>query len=132
MARPPTRPEALTRSGRPFIGSNAVAAGLITGPQLRGRSWRRLFHDVYVDAAARVDHRLLIDAALLIAPDGTVICGRSSALVWGSAEIGAVDHVEVLAPRKFGPVKGIDIRIGSPAAGEVTTFRGVPVTSAVH
>jgi very-short-patch-repair endonuclease len=120
----------LTRGGRPFRGSVAVASGLLGRPQLRSATWRRLFHDVYVDASVTFDHRLLIDAALLVVPDDAVVCGRSAAVVWGAARTDELDRVEISSPRKFGPVAGLTIHIGPTC--EVTTFCGIRVTSALH
>jgi hypothetical protein len=37
----------------PFIGSDAIARGLITPDRLRGGLWRRLFRDVYASYEVR-------------------------------------------------------------------------------
>jgi hypothetical protein len=41
-----------------FIGSHAIAEGVIAGKQLGERSYRRLVHGVYADPALEFDHRL--------------------------------------------------------------------------
>jgi hypothetical protein len=49
----------------PFRGSDAVASGLLNRWQLEGKTWRRLFPDVYVAADIELNHRLMCEAALL-------------------------------------------------------------------
>src|SRR3954468_18802674 len=41
-----------------FIGSHAVAAGVLTEKQLRRRGYRRLVHGVYAAPGLPLDHRL--------------------------------------------------------------------------
>jgi hypothetical protein len=90
-----------------FVGSKAVAAGLLTRRQLNGQTWRRLNHDVYADRALPFDHLLLVRGAALFMPPGAVIDGRSAAHVWGVPMASADDVVEVWTPVGFGPVSGL-------------------------
>ncbi|MGY1630899.1 endonuclease domain-containing protein [Geodermatophilus sp. SYSU D01186] len=84
--------------GRPFRGSEAVAHGVVTSHRLRGPAFRRLFHDVYVDATTPVTHRLrAVAAAGLIVP-GAVVSGPSAAVLWGVDLAGPEDDVELTAP----------------------------------
>ena len=62
IARPNLSPE----TSRPFRGSHAVAAGILTRGQLRGPHFRRLFPDVYVPVTAKVDLALRARAAGLL------------------------------------------------------------------
>jgi very-short-patch-repair endonuclease len=128
----PRRPSALTKYRQPVRASDAIAAGMITRSALRGSAWRRLFRDVYVDVRAPDDHKVRVLGAALIMPDGAAISGRSAAVLWGTAEIGQVERVEIVSSRTFGPVNGLSIRTVVLAPEELTTFRGVRITTAVH
>ena len=79
-----------------------------------------------------VDHNLMIAGAVLLLPPDAAIAGRSAAILWGAAEITAVDRVEVVSPTQFGPVQGLSIRIGTINRSEIDVHRGVRVTSSVH
>ena len=71
--------------GRPFRGSTAIASGLLTTSQLRGRAWRRLFPDVYISAEIEMNHQRWCEAAVIYAgPRGRMaISGRSAAYLMG-------------------------------------------------
>ncbi|HEU0241708.1 MAG TPA: hypothetical protein VFR11_20970 [Micromonosporaceae bacterium] len=95
--------------------------------QLRGSNWRRLFRDVYVSSAARDDHMTRVAGAALVIPSGALISGRSAALLWGS-KMGDFDGpVEVLTPRRFGPVAGLAIRTGPVHPADVAVRWRMPV-----
>jgi hypothetical protein len=81
MAPRPHRPAQLC--GRFFRGSDAVRLGLLSPDQLRGNAWRRIFHNVYVDAAVPDSHLLRCRAAALILPRTTAVTGRSAACLAG-------------------------------------------------
>ena len=106
-------------AGRIFVGSRAIASGLLTWPQLRRHPWKRLFHDVYVDAYGPthgnnlplLHHGLRCQAAGLILPEHVAITGRSAAYLHG-VELAAPDEpIEVLLqrPLTFGPYTGIKV-----------------------
>ena len=80
-----------------FRGSDAVRTGLLTPNQLRGRTWRRLFPDVYVHRDVPLTHRLRAEAAARCLP-GAVVSGRSAAVFWGVDLAGPDDDVEVTLP----------------------------------
>ncbi|WP_204008291.1 hypothetical protein [Virgisporangium aurantiacum] len=61
----------------PFLGSTAVAAGLVTPAQLRGPRFRRLFRGVYLDGSATVDHVTLCRAVALVLPPGAALSHRA-------------------------------------------------------
>ncbi len=115
---------------RPFRGTEAIAAGLVTRSQLRTAAYRRIFRDVYVNAVRPDTHELRARAVALILPAGAAVTGRSAALIWDVKSIDA-DHdpVEVLAPARFGPVAGLRIRTGRLDAGDIAVRKGVAVTS---
>lgn len=109
--RPPARDLPL-RSGVPFRGSEAIAAGRISEHQLRTRC-RKLFPDVYVDATCVVTPEITVRAAALWAPPGAVIGGLGAALLhrerWYAPErVGrSTDVYFAIAPR---PTPGVRIR----------------------
>lgn len=95
-----------------FRGSDAVAAGLLTRRQLRGKSVTRLFRDVYVDAATTVTHEVRCRGATLILPADAVVTGRSAATVRGAGLAATHDPVEIIAPldRRIARRDGFDLR----------------------
>ena len=90
----PSIPEQLR--GQLFRGTTAVRSGLLTPNQLRGPAWRRLFPDVYVDARVVVTHTLSALAAARLVIPGSVISGRSAAVLWGVDLAGADEDVELI------------------------------------
>jgi hypothetical protein len=118
----------------PFLGREAVAAGLVTRRQLAGDAWRRLFPDVYASSGLELDHRLwCIGAGLLLADRGAV-SGRSAAALWGTDVLVRGAPIEVTVPRS------IRIRAGSRLAvirselptADIAAWAGIPVTNAVR
>ncbi len=81
-----------------FLGSHAVAAGLVTRAQLQSGLYRRLFQNVYADPAITVDHRLYARGAMLVVPPEGVLGGRSAAAWLDAPFAGALDPVLVVVP----------------------------------
>ncbi|MFV2110341.1 DUF559 domain-containing protein [Micromonospora sp. LOL_015] len=118
---------------RPFSGSAAVAAGLITKRSLTGPSWRRLFSDVYVQAAAfdDRDHRMWCEAAAVKLPTGAV-SGLSAAYLWGVDMLPRRSPVHVTLPRSARPDRHPRLAVThqSLGAGDVIRlFGGIPLTT---
>jgi very-short-patch-repair endonuclease len=113
-----------------FRGTDAVRRGLLTARQLDGRSWRRLFPDVYVHRDIPVTHQLRAHAAALLLP-GAVVTGRSAAVLWGVPLARADDDVEVTLPPSAHPrrVSGLRARRAGVRSADVLHRLGVPVTS---
>lgn len=129
----PARPPSL--SGRVFRGRDAVAAGLLTRKQLTSRVWRRLYRDVYADAALAVTHQLAINGAALLAPANAVFGGRSAAFLLGAESL--VDEktpVELIVPEaaRFGPVAGLRIRRASLVGSDVRSVGRLLCTTPVR
>lgn len=81
-----------------FIGSHAVAQGLVTSRQLKSGLYRRLLQNVYADPALVADHELFARAAALVMPGDAVLGGRSAACWFGAPFASAQDPVLVLVP----------------------------------
>ncbi|MEV6971614.1 hypothetical protein AB0M47_41610 [Hamadaea sp. NPDC051192] len=100
----------------------------MTATQLSGKTWRRLFRDVYVEANAEVDHLNRGAAALrYLVPEG-ILTGVSAAFAYGVL-FGAADLVEMLVPVPHGPIKGIIMHHGPTMDGDVREVAGLPVAS---
>ena len=115
-----------------FVGSAAVAEGLLTTKQLRERSYRRLVPGVHADPGLPFDHRLRCTGVSLVLPPGAVIGGHPAAAWHGAPLAGARDPVTVLRPpsvRWAGP-REVRVHCTPLAAADVELHDGVPVTSA--
>src|SRR4051794_6743461 len=82
-----------------FLGSHAVAEGMLTPRQLKSGLFRRVLHNVYADPSLEDDHRLRARAAALVMPADAAIGGRSAAAWWGAPFSSVTDPVLVVAPR---------------------------------
>lgn len=117
----------------PFRGSEAVSTGRLTAYRLRSTQ-RRIFPDVYADAAVPTTPHVLVRGAFLWAPAGSVIGGLGAALLhrerWYAAEAATreVDVYALGAPRS---TNGIRIRKLTRALppDHVVSIGGVRVTS---
>jgi hypothetical protein len=116
---------------RPFRGSAAIEAGVLTRGQLRGPGFRRLFDDVYVSASVPVDLALRSRGAhLLVAGTGGVLSGYSAAEVLGSSCAGADAPAEVTLPGGcLLRQPGLRVHRGLLDPGEVTRVAGLGVTT---
>jgi hypothetical protein len=125
----PVVPEQLRRGV--FRGTTVVGQGLLTRNQLRGPAWRRLFEDVYIHVDRPVTHALRARAAAALVVPGSVVTGRSAAVLWGVglAEVG--DEVELTVPPSWHPrrVRGVRVRRAVLPVGQVGRRRDVPVTT---
>ncbi|MEV4536945.1 hypothetical protein AB0J82_24515 [Asanoa sp. NPDC049518] len=127
-----------------FRGSAAVASGLLTAHQLRGRGWVRLRHDVYADSRLPVDHALLCRATLArLPPDSAVLAGPSAAVAHGVVSAaGPGDPVQLIlrADRRVGrqtgtvlhrvPLDGDDLCRVPLAGGSTSVLATVPARTA--
>jgi uncharacterized protein DUF559 len=81
-----------------FLGSHAVAEGVLTRDQLQRGLYRRVLRNVYADPALPHDHALRATAAALLMPPGAALGGRSAAVWWGAPTAGSTDPVLVVVP----------------------------------
>ena len=120
----------------PFIGSRAVADGLLTKAMLRGPSWRRLLPDTYVhvDGYREDDHRMWCDAVALTLPPGAAIAGLSAAYLWGVDLLPRMSPVSVLLPEgaRLRPQPQVTAGRSALSPQDVTRFAGLPVTTPVR
>jgi very-short-patch-repair endonuclease len=125
----PCEPAALTVA--PFRGTAAVADGLLTPAQLRGRTWRRLLPDVYVHHDVPVDHRTWCAAVSLILPPGSAIGGLSAAHLSGADLLRPEAPVSIVASRTSGTHSSDRIRVHHTVIdpADLTTVDGLPVTT---
>ena len=135
----PAKPSATDRSpssGDPFRGSVAIARGHLTAHQLRTKC-RRLFPDVYVDAMCVVTPSIIVRAAALWAPHGSVLGGSGAALLhrerWYAPKtvVRRIDIYCVGAPRS---ARGIRIRRHPRQfpPGHLVEEQGIVCTSAAR
>ncbi|WP_138758610.1 endonuclease domain-containing protein [Modestobacter altitudinis] len=114
----------------PFRGTEAVQRGLLSARQLRHRSWRRLFPDVYVHCDVPVTHELRARAAVVFRPDA-VVTGASAAVLWGVDLAGPEDDVEITLPPGSHPVRvgGLRVRREPLPDHWLWRRRGIPTTT---
>jgi Protein of unknown function (DUF559) len=96
---------------RPFRGTEALAAGLLTSRQLRGPRYQRVFPDVYMQAGATLDLAARSRAAYLLVRDrGGALAGYSAALLLGADCARGEVPAEVLVPRFVRRYPGLRVR----------------------
>jgi hypothetical protein len=113
--------------GEPFIGSEAVAAGITTHSQLRSR-YTRVFRDVYVLEGTELTPTLRAHAAWLWSRRRGVIAGFSAAAIHGSRWIDATRAVDIIHDNRH-PLAGLQIWSDRLASDEIEIFAGTAVTS---
>lgn len=115
---------------RPFRGSVAVAAGVVTPNVLRGPRFRRVFPDVYVPAACELDLSLRSVAASVYVGGLGVLVGHSAAELHGASCGGRDAPAEVCVPdggvRRRADLLVHRFRLATP---EVTRVDGCAVTT---
>jgi hypothetical protein len=117
-----------------FIGSHALAEGLLTRNQLSSL-YRRVLHNVYADPSVPDEHRTRARGVALVMPPGAAIGGRSAASWYGAALSSVTDPVVVVAPRGCpwdGP-RGVRVHKTNLRPDEVVVdANGVRVTTAAR
>jgi hypothetical protein len=111
----------------PFVGSEAIAAGLFTKPQLAKRC-RRLFPDIYMDRDLDVDAVLRAKAGWLWTGRRGVVAGFAAAALHGSKWADDAPVVELIHDN-WRPPAGIQIHSDRIERDEIVLVAGVPVTS---
>ncbi len=112
---------------RPFIGSEALAAGLVNKHQLRTR-YRTVFPDVYVVPDLELTLRRRTFAAWLWSGRQGVIAGLAASALHGAKWVDDAVPVELVWSNAR-PPRGILTRRDRLSAGETTTLAGVHLTT---
>ncbi len=117
---------------RPFLGSTAIARGLLTRAQIRGPRFRRLYRDVHVLATATVDLALLSEAAFVLTRGGGVLGGWSAAELL-EASCGPTDApAEIIVPGRRRAQPRLRVREEVLPAREITVIDGIRVSTAIR
>jgi hypothetical protein len=113
--------------GGPFVGSEAIAGGLLTRSQLATR-YTRVFRDVYVNPDTPVTAALRAKAGWLWAKRQGVVAGFSAAALHGSKWVDGTTTVELIHENRH-RLPGLRTRGGRIGEDEVVIVDGIPVTS---
>lgn len=111
----------------PFIGSEAVASGLVTKYALRSR-FHAIHHDVYVPVGTVITANLRAHAAWLWSRRRGVVAGLSASALHGAKWIDHRASAELLHDYRR-PPRGIRTWSDRLAEDEVQTVNGIPVTT---
>ncbi|HTK67944.1 MAG TPA: DUF559 domain-containing protein [Pseudonocardia sp.] len=113
-----------------FLGSAAIASGGHTRAELRGPRFRRVFHDVYLPAAAPESlHTRSLAAYRLVADRGGVLAGYSATSLL-RAECAPVDApAEVIVDWNLESRAGLRVHRDTLRPDEVRTVAGCRVTT---
>jgi very-short-patch-repair endonuclease len=123
------RPAAL--AGSIFLGRDALASGLLTPADLRGRAWQQVLRGIYADATITITHRhRCLAVARFALPPGGAIAGRSAAHLYGARPTQPTDPVEVLVPASAKVrMAGVRTHVSQPGAADTQEYDGLPVTT---
>jgi hypothetical protein len=113
--------------GGPFVGSEAIAGGLLTRSQLATR-YTRVFRDVYVNPDTPVTAALRAKAGWLWAKRQGVVAGFSAAALHGSKWVDGTTTVELIHEYRH-RLPGLRTRGDRIGEDEVVIVDGIPVTS---
>jgi hypothetical protein len=116
--------------GQPFVGSEAVACGLLTKSQLETR-YTRLFRDVYIDRDAEITAVVRAEAGWLWTGRRGVVAGFSAAALHGSKWVDDRRAVELIHDNHH-CAAGIQLHRDVVEADETETIGGVMVTSSAR
>ncbi|OBH76264.1 hypothetical protein A5682_24665 [Mycobacterium mantenii] len=111
----------------PFIGSEAVAAGITTHNQLR-RRYTRVFRDVYVPEHTELSPAIRAHAAWLWSRRRGVIAGFSAAALHGSNWVDANRPVDIIHDNRH-VLAGLQVWGDRLASDEIEMIDGIAVTT---
>ncbi|PND57522.1 hypothetical protein CRM90_10970 [Mycobacterium sp. ENV421] len=114
----------------PFLGTTALASGLVTDYQLRTR-YRAVYRNVYLDKTVSLTATRRARAAWLFAGPDVVLAGISAAAVHGTKWLDGSAPAEIIRADRHGP-PGIVARSYALADDQVCTRRGMRVTTAAR
>jgi hypothetical protein len=111
----------------PFIGSEAVAAGMASHNQLR-RRYRRVFPDVYVSEGIDLTPAMRAQAGWLWSRRRGVVAGFSASALHGSKWVDATQPAELIHDNRH-RLPGLQVRGDHLQPDEIQIIGGVPVTT---
>lgn len=114
--------------GEPFLGSEAVARGVLTRSRL-STGYTRLFRDVYVSRDDEVTAVLRARAGWLWSGRRAVVAGFSAAALHGSKWVDAMTVVDLIHHNRHRQ-PGIRVHGDRIEEDEITVLDGILVTSA--
>jgi hypothetical protein len=115
---------------KPFVGSEAIAGGVLTKSQLETRYYRVL-RDVYVDRDAEITAKLRAEAGWLWTGRRGVVAGFSAAALHGSKWVDERRPVELIHDNHH-RAAGIQLHRDVVEADEIEVIGGVVVTSPIR
>jgi hypothetical protein len=113
--------------GQPFVGSEAIACGLLTKSQLETR-YIRLFRGVYIDRDAEITAAVRAEAGWLWTGRRGVVAGFSAAALHGSKWVDDRRSVELIHDNHH-RAAGTQLHRDIVEADEIEVIGGVAVTS---
>ncbi|ORW84952.1 hypothetical protein AWB92_28905 [Mycobacterium sp. IEC1808] len=113
--------------GEPFLGSEAIACGLVTKSQLDTR-YHRVFRGVYIDRDAELTAAVRAKAGWLWTGRRGVVAGFSAAALHGSNWVDDSRVVELIHDNHHRSA-GIQLHRDAVAADEIEIIGGLGVTS---
>jgi Protein of unknown function (DUF559) len=111
----------------PFIGSEAVASGVLVKSALRTR-YTKLFRDVYVTPDVELTPRVRAHAGWLWSGRRGIIAGMSASALHGAKWVDGAGPLEIIHANR-NPLPGIRVRGDGIGEDEVTVIQGIPVTT---
>lgn len=111
----------------PFIGSEAVAAGMASPNQLR-RRYRRVFRDVYVSEGIDLTPAVRAKAGWLWSRRRGVVAGFSASALHGSKWVDATQPAELIHDNRH-RLPGLQVRGDRLQPDEIQVIGGVAVTT---
>lgn len=111
----------------PFVGSDAVAAGLLTPYALRSR-YTRVFPDVYIRPDTPTTARLKAEAAYRWARGDGILAGRSAAAMHRAKYVDSHKPAEMIYGNRHAP-KGIRTWADAIGDDEIAVVDGLRVTT---
>jgi hypothetical protein len=115
----------------PFVGRDAVNAGLLTKRQLSGPAWCRLLPGIYGWREVELSHRDRCLAASMYLDGRGAISGRDAATLWGADVLlrGAPIEATVSLETRLRAPRGLSVVRSPLPAGDVTSWAGIPITT---
>jgi hypothetical protein len=111
----------------PFIGSEAVANGILVKSALRTQ-YTRLFRDVYASPNTELTPQVRAHAGWLWSGRRGIIAGLSASALHGAKWVDATAPVEIIHTNR-NPLPGIRVRGDDIADDEVVVIEGIPATT---